>query len=94
MDSERARCVETALGLGFGALFEEAEDFRAIVRVFAVLLAELGHGVRLPDARSLGERIRCGELLVLALADAGFRGDLHPHQVSGLDWKALSGALR
>jgi hypothetical protein len=85
--SDRSSTLHTLAELGFQG--DTGNEFLMLTDALALLLAEQGFGVALPTPHSLGNRVRCGELLIAALEDAGYPFLIHPHQVSGLDWRAL-----
>ena len=65
-------------------------DVEFVCHALNLFLSVCGHGVVLNNsAVKLGEKVRAAEAIVLALEDTGCRTGLKPHQISGLDWKAI-----
>lgn len=69
--------------------FGPDEDFDTVCRGLNLFLCVLGNGVDLKATTSLGSKIRVAETLVLALEECGCNLRLQPHQLTGLDWKAI-----
>ena len=75
----------------YGFIFnEEFSDFLNVCNGLNIFLSALGHGIVIRQATTLGEKVRLSEAIVSSLEEAGCSLGLQPHQISGLDWKALT----
>jgi hypothetical protein len=86
---ERQRTLEAFQKYGVHLDRFHGTDFEVFCHGLNLFLCICGRGVVIAETSTLGERIRLSELLIVALEDAGYKIGLRPHQLSGLDWKAL-----